>query len=230
MSDYIKGTRVTLDVVLAKEYEYMDYAFNYCGTHKFIYTLKNAEGNTFVWKTGVVIGYDKKSDNGTVEFIPVYLGDKIQVVASIKELSEYKGKPQIVLTRVKVKKVLERALTKSEKEEIKREQQLALLGENDMIYEMPYRQYKEHYSDCETLSGSYYKENANSKAIISVIIRDGRLKASGTRFKHYSGYEFEDENGERVCYRAINEENALKRANKEYPNRKWSFAKKYSRI
>lgn len=80
MSDYIKGTRVTLDVVLAKEYEYMDYAFNYCGTHKFIYTLKNAEGNTFVWKTGVVIGYDKKAITVQLSLYLYILGIKYRLL------------------------------------------------------------------------------------------------------------------------------------------------------
>lgn len=223
MSDYTKGTRVTLDIVLAKEYEYTNYTFSYCGTPKYIYTFKNAEGNTFVWKTGVVIGYDEKSENGTVEFIPVYRGDRIQVVASVKELSEYKGEPQVVLTRVKVKKVLERALTKSEKEQIKREKQLASLKDGDRLWEkMPYRQYKEHYADCETLAGSY-EVDQHRGAIITVILRKGRLKHSGTRGKRFHRYKVTHEDDKYSTYRAISYENALKQAKKAFPNENFTL-------
>jgi hypothetical protein len=85
---------------------------------------------------------------------------------------------------------------------------------------MPYRQYKEHYSDCETVIDSY--EDRNGNKVIKVIIREGRLKNSGVRGKHFSGYEveFKDENGKkaRCTFRAVCEDNVMKQWKKLFPN------------
>lgn len=221
MAEYTKGLRVSLEVTLVGEYEYED-TFGYYSTTKFIYTFKDSEGNTLVWKTGCVIGIDIGNDNYCA-FDPVYRGDRIKIKATVKELSEYKGEPQVVLTRVKVVSFLKRALTKEEKEEIKSKEQLATLKENDIIYEMPYRQYKERYADCETLAGSYNDEFGT----IKVIVREGRLKPSGVRGKHFKGYEFTDESGNKVVYRAVSEENALKRAQKDFPDCNWKCTRVY---
>lgn len=94
---------------------------------------------------------------------------------------------------------------------------------------MPYRQYKAHYSDCETIIGSY-KEYVHeyghryeySPATIKVIIRDGRLKASGVRGKHFSNYwiEFTLNGGETrsESFRAVCVENAIEQARKLHPD------------
>lgn len=75
---------------------------------------------------------------------------------------------------------------------------------------MPYRQYKQHYADCETVPGTY---DAGSKSIV-VIVPAGRMKASGVRGRHFSTYElwWQDERGEKhyTPYRAISRENAMK--------------------
>lgn len=108
----------------------------------------------------------------------------------------------------------------AEKERQKKEQAEGI-GENDLVWEMPYRQYKSHYSDCETVIGSYNDHGGMSPASIKVIIRDGRLKNSGVRGQHFSGYEFfftADGKKARVCYRAVSEDNAVKRLYKEFPN------------
>ena len=96
---------------------------------------------------------------------------------------------------------------------------------------MPYKQYKEHYSDCETLAGTYKDKDDMGRRIyatITVIIREGRLKNSGTRFQHYSGYQFTNENGKYITYRAVSEENAKKRCEKENPNHTWECTKIYN--
>ena len=103
------------------------------------------------------------------------------------------------------------------------------LGEGDRLWEMPYRQYKMHYADCETLAGSYreIERGRDAGSYITIILREGRLKASGVRGEHYSGYCCENEKGEKVTYRAVSEENAVKRANKEFPGHTWEVVKIY---
>lgn len=231
MRAYEVKQKVSIIVTLVKEYEYLDTNFSYYGTPKYIYTFKDDQDNTLVWKTAVVIGVDIERENSIVDFTPVYQGDKIQITATVKELSTYKNEPQVVLTRVKVKSIIEKALTKEEKIKIKRDEQIASLSDDDFLWEITYSRYKKHYADCETLAGSYRDKDSSSAMLrcpmIVVIIRAGRLKPSGTRGLHYSGYEFEDENGNYVCYRAICEENAEKRVQKDFPDRSWKCRKIY---
>ena len=84
------------------------------------------------------------------------------------------------------------------------------------IHRMPYRRYKERYSDCDTVSGSYDK---GSKTI-EVIVPDGRMKPSGVRGQRFltiwlrvgRDAEHTFEQG----FRAISFENALKQARRAY--------------
>lgn len=65
--------------------------YGYRGTVTYLYTLKDEQGNVFVWKTGTYLNEDK--------------GAKLRVSGTIKEHSEYKGINQTVLTRCKVQEV-----------------------------------------------------------------------------------------------------------------------------
>ena len=49
---------------------------------------------------------------------------------------------------------------------------------------MLYRNYKQHYSDCETVPGSW---EADTKSI-EVLVPDGRMKPSGVRGQRFHGY------------------------------------------
>lgn len=55
------------------------------------------------------------------------------------------------------------------------------------IETMLYRRYKQHFSDCETIIGSYNKELKT----IDVIIPEGRMKKSGVRGRTFHYMEFE---------------------------------------
>ena len=93
---------------------------------------------------------------------------------------------------------------------------------------MPYKQYKMHYSDCETVKGSFTRSDSRyGGSTISVIIRKGRLKNSGVRGEHYSGYRFVNEIGQHATYRAVSVDNAERRINKDYPNHEWTLDKVY---
>lgn len=77
---------------------------------------------------------------------------------------------------------------------------------------MLYRRYKQSFSDCETLPGSYDK---NTKSIV-VLLQDCRLKKSGVRGQRYMYLTFngvENQTGRKVniTIKAISRENAIKK-------------------
>lgn len=205
------GEKITVEVVLVNDYSYFDYKYSWSGTKHYIYTMKDAEGNAYVWKTTnhLVI---EVPDN-TSEWDAIRKGDTMVITGTVKEHSEYNGTNQTILTRCKFSLVAHRA-------EIKAEIQKQTIGDNDLVWEMPYRQYKEHYADCETLANSYDSETRT----IKVIIREGRLKNSGVRGKHFRGYAFMTDIGKTLCYRAVSEENAVKQMLKAHPDiKEWEL-------
>lgn len=229
-------------VELTGVYQYEAPSFGYGWETRYIYTMTADDGTVYVWKTTsfmtIQVPYtgkpgmhnfeDKKGN--PVDYSQINKGDKIVISASVKGEGEYNGQPQTVLTRVSVKERLTKAKTKEEIEaereaerKAKRQEQMNSLGDGDFVWRMPYKQYKEHYSDCETVFGSYEKHDYRP-ATIEVIVRNGRLVPSGVRGQHYSGYEFfvnyADGTKVRTCYRAVCEDNAQRRCEKDYPDAK----------
>lgn len=211
------GKRVKIIVTYKRSFEYVDHKFSYYGTTHYIHNFVDAEGNTIVWKSTSPVEY---VEDGECKFVTE--GSTVELTGTIKEHSLYKDTEQTVVSRCKFK-MIERAKTKWEIKQEQIEAQMASITEGDYVWEMPYRQYKEHYSDCETIIDSFDRHedrrgNAHGDPTIKVIIREGRLKKSGVRGEHYRGFEFSDENGVvRAVYRAISEETARKRMKKEYP-------------
>lgn len=84
---------------------------------------------------------------------------------------------------------------------------------------MEYRRYKQHFSDCETIPGTYDKASKT----IEVIVPEGRLKPSGVRGRHFWTFQlwFQDANGEKFYtpYRATCRENAVKQLLKDLKQR-----------
>lgn len=217
MSEHIGviGEKISVEVKLVSEYEYTDYSFSYYGTTHYIYTMIDSLGNVFVWKTTSLMSVPRDDDGREWHFVAK--GDVIRIEGKVKAHDEYKGTAQTVLTRCKYS-LIQIAPTEAEIEAAKRETQIASLTGGDFIWErMPYKQYREHYSDCETIRGSFERD-PHGDSTIDVIIREGRLKKSGVRGEHYSGYQFRTDTGALVCYRAISEETARKRLIKDFPN------------
>ena len=212
--------RVELVVTLKSEYRYAS-NYGYKPQTMSLYNMQDEDGNVYVWRTAGVLGRDTEDGYEVVN-----RDDKIRIKATIKKFSEYKGTQQTEVTRVVVLDVLDKALTKAQKDALRREEQLASLESGDHVWTMPYRQYKEHYSDCETLAGSYTTyDNPYGHVLrtptIDVIIKAGRLKNSGTRGRRFGWYDVRfvmDGKDTCTCYKAICGENAVKRAMKEYPN------------
>lgn len=155
----------------------------------------------FVWKT-TGLGID------------VTYNSVLKIKGTVKCERDYKGIKQTELQRVKLLEVVERAKTKQELAEEKEEKQLASLKDGDTILTMTYKNYKEHYSDCEPLANSYDRVRAS----IKVIVRNGRLKKSGVRNKHFHGYKLLNRKTKTTsCFRAVCAENAYKQAVKAFP-------------
>jgi len=185
-----------------------------------IWKMVSDDGTLYVWKTTSWPGKLAK-------------GDVIKIAASFKCMKEYNGVMETEVSRVKVIEKLfdaeaDREAKRLAKEAAKEAAKKALLDsvtDGDEIITMGYRRYKEHYADCETVPDSY-KENVDrrgfriSEPTIDVIVRAGRMKASGTRGKNFATWIIEGElNGEtvrRYVY-AICPDNAKARVVREIP-------------
>ena len=111
-----------------------------------------------------------------------------------------------------------------------KERQLTGIKQGDTLYTMTYSNYKKYYSDCETLIDSFEPASESKAAIITVIVRAGRLKESGTRGRQYSYYVFQEVgkgNTEQVTIKAICEGNARKQLKHRYPNQTWELARDF---
>ncbi len=208
------GEKLTLKATYLKSFSFSTY-YGETNVHKFT----DEQGNILVWKTSNFVEYVK---DGYCEFIPE--GSIVEIKCSVKDHSEYKGEEQTVVVRCKFN-LIEKAKTKQEKLEKKKNNQIDNLQDGDQIVTMSYKNYKEHYSDCETLAGSFSAEYG--KAEISVIVRAGRMVPSGVRGQHFHGYVLQNkETKMKHCFRAVCEENAFKQAkNQGYNPSEWECVK-----
>lgn len=220
------GSKVSAEVKLVNTFEYVDYKFSYGGTTHYTYIMHDAEGNVLVWKTTSSLMFDWIDTNGNYQNDIIRKGDTMLIEGKVKEHSEYKGVKQTILTRCKFSLVCH-APTKEELDAQRSAQQMQSLNDGDFVWEMPYTQYKEHYADCETVAGSY-DDKVDSRGFqhghptIKVIIREGRLKASGVRGMRFHRFRFrsvetEPKSGEPygITIRAVSEENARKQLAKD---------------
>lgn len=205
--------RIEKQVTLTGEYSFYRRAFSgYRDEEVYIYKMTDAEGKVYVWKTPSVLHMDTVVGDYIETYCP-RKGDVFVIKATVKGETEYKGEPQTEVNRVKVTEII----SKYEEVVVEKQKKSVDLEAGDRIVEMTYANYKKHYADCETVEGSYDDEFRT----IKVIVRAGRMKASGTRGEHFKGYELVNAKGEHITYRAVCEENALKRANKEHPGEEW---------
>lgn len=92
--------RLELTLTLVNDYVYEGCSYSYYddGT-RHIYTFRDESGNCYVWKTQKVIDcYDEQTE----EWTDAEIGDTIEMKATVKEHSEYKGTKQTVITRPKI--------------------------------------------------------------------------------------------------------------------------------
>lgn len=206
---YNKGSRMEMVVTYKNTYSFMGYMYNaYNTTNNYLHKFEDAEGQVLVWKTQKPMQIEKADGKMNV----INRGEVIRIKATIKGESEYKGQNQINLTRCSVLDILIKAPTKEEWEAQKAKELLEGLGEGDKVIRMPYRQYKQHYADCKTVPGSF-----DERGYIEVVILAGRMVNSGVRGRHFYDFVVEFTDGSDVTYKAVCEENAIRRAEKEFP-------------
>lgn len=226
--------RTEITVTVKGSYSYEAPAYGYGYETKYIHTFEDEAGTVYVWKTTKSLytmketadGHIIEKDGKAYDPVAINKGSVIRIAATVKGESEYKGQPQTIINRVKVLEVVKAALTKKEWMKKKAEEQLTSVGENEFIWEMPYRQFKARYSDCETVAGSYQEyKDPNGRVIyaptIKVIIREGRLKNSGVRGKHFYRFQISytaDGQKEMNWFKAVSEENAVKQLLKGVPD------------
>lgn len=93
--------RVDMELTLIRVNSYERERYCGYGTETVrIYTLADAEGNCYVWKTTGWL--EVETDDG---FILAKPGDKVSMRATVKEHGEYHGIKQTVLTRCKVSEI-----------------------------------------------------------------------------------------------------------------------------
>lgn len=214
--------------------------FGYGYETKYIYNMEGEDGTVYVWKTGKFWGipvyegvnpdtaFDIDDKGRAYNFQRIVKGDRLVITATVKGKSEYKGQPQTELQRCKVVELLSHTKSwediQAEKEAEKKrrkQEQLDSIKDGDFIWNMPYSQYKEHYSDCETIIDSYEapeRAYGYRPAMIKVIIREGRLKASGVRGKRFYGWELRfthDGVTTSEVFKAVCYENAVKQLKKQ---------------
>lgn len=201
--------RIDKEVTLIKSASYERRCFSGYGYETVhIYKLSDGE-STYVWKTTAHLKYEEVIDNLVEMYFPQQ-GDTIRIRATIKGESEYKGEMQTEINRVKVTEVI------CKYREVRYAEQMNSLQDGDWVwYGMPYKQYKTNYSDCEIIIDSFNDHEGKRPATVDVIIRAGRLKASGTRGEKFAYYTLECDDGRVHTYKAVCEDNALNRAEKE---------------
>ena len=209
--------RIEARVTLTGDYSFTRRAYSgYRDETVHIYKMTDADGKVYVWQTTGFLKKETIVDDDVDTYFP-RKGDVLGIKATVKGETEYKGEPQTEVNRVVVTEIISKYQEVVVEAKAKRQKQSVDLEAGDRIVEMPYRQYKQHYADCETIEGSYDDEFGT----IKVIVRAGRMKPSGTRGERFKGYELKNELGHTTTYRAVCEDNALKRANKEHPGHTW---------
>lgn len=131
-----------------------------------IYKFIDKSHNVYVWKTSASLGISL--DDNTFE--PCDTGDKVIIKATIKDISNYKGEEQIVLTRCKVENISHDALTEEDIQDIKRDLQRCRISNVKEIKTVSYRDYKEKYNKYETVVGSFIRND--NGCFIDVIITE----------------------------------------------------------
>lgn len=200
---------MTITAKLIKRIE-MDNPFSYSKWDViYLNVFADADGYKYIWKTSTTPIFEKSN--------VFRCGNTFTFDATFKERKEYKGEIETVVTRCK-NFVLVDEYKPVPKKRITAEEQLATLKDGDTVIRMAYARYKKHYSDCETVVDSFetlYGWDGIERKVIKVIIRDGRMVASGTRGKEFAYYRFQSPAGPYVDIKAITLENAIKRAPKD---------------
>ena len=99
--------RMDMELTLMRDYEYTREAYGRYNSYEtaHIYTLADADGNCYVWKTTNLLEQAIEDGDGFTEYIVAEVGDKVFMKATVKEHGEYRGIKQTVINRPKINRV-----------------------------------------------------------------------------------------------------------------------------
>lgn len=134
-----------------------------------LYKFVDEDNNIYVWKTTKAMGVDYVDANGNEGFEFANEGDMLLISGTVKDVSEFRGEEQIVLTRCKIMSIIQHNFIKNEDDLRTLRQKLQLARFKDyQIKTVKYRDYKESYTQYETLIDSFIRND--NGAFIDVII------------------------------------------------------------
>ena len=110
LSNYVGevGEKIELVVTVSFETEYEVPSFRGYGTRLVhIYSLKDDNGNTLVWKTGGYLRKESVDELGHIATFFAQKNDKVKIAATVKNHSDYKNEKQTELSRVKIVDIID---------------------------------------------------------------------------------------------------------------------------
>lgn len=169
MNGLKKGDKIIQELLLIDEIVYgVEPRYYYDDGVRRIYKFIDEYKNVYIWRTSKVIGCDFINDRGEEGFLLADIGDKIFLKGVVKDISNYKGEDQIVISRCKIQSVEEQVKTEEEIKEIKRQLQLAKFDGVKEIKTISYKEYKEEYNKYETVVDSFVRTDKG--CFIDIII------------------------------------------------------------
>lgn len=168
--EFKKGMKINTEVILIDDITYHTEPKYYADSGiRHIYKFLDHDDNVFTWFTSKVIGIDIVDDKGNEGWKFINSGDIISISATISEIGNYKGEDQIIITRCKINGIIKEAMLTDEKITIlKRTIQLAKYHDIYEIRKVSYKDYKNSYSNYETLIDSF--ERTDYGCFIDIII------------------------------------------------------------
>ena len=166
-----------MEVVNIREFIGDSYSYYDSGLRR-LYVFKDEDEQEYIYWTSknfLVKGhFEDIEKNGNIynDWIidsAVNIGGKIVLKGFIKGEKEYNGRHQIQLTRCNVLEVIDEGPSPEERLEMRKSEQKNSISIQDKVIKITYKEYKENYSECETIIDSF--ERTSNGCFIEVIIR-----------------------------------------------------------
>lgn len=154
-----KKDKIRQELVLLDEITYgVEPRYYYDSGIRKIYKFIDIDFNIYVWMTSKFIGKNIIDEKGNERYEMVEPGDKIILEGTVKDLNQYRGEDQIVLTRCNVDEIVDKQfMSERTITDIRRKIQLSRFN-NPVIKTVTYKDYKNKYQNCETLVDSFVRD------------------------------------------------------------------------
>lgn len=169
MKNIVKDQKICEELVILDEiFYYVEPANYYDDGSRKIYKLIDSDENIYVWKTSKTICVPIINNRGDKDFDVAEVGDKVLLKGIVKDMNQFRGEDQIVLTRCKTETIIKHQyFSKDQIIKIKRDMQLSKF-KNYEIKTMSYGEYKNDYQKYETLFDSFIRTDKG--CFIDVIV------------------------------------------------------------